>query len=158
MPLSGNALKLIAALSMLFDHIGIMFFPKILLFRVFGRLAFPLFAFFIAEGCRYTKNRARYLGTMAAMATIFQIVYFVAMKRLYMSVFVTFTLSILLIYLLDECKKAFAEEKVNAWKSAFWLLAFTLALVGVYLLKWTTAFSGALLPFAPPSFKGARAN
>ncbi|MBQ2889378.1 MAG: conjugal transfer protein TraX, partial [Clostridia bacterium] len=38
--LSSNKLKIIAAISMLIDHIGYMFFPDILIFRIIGRLAF----------------------------------------------------------------------------------------------------------------------
>ena len=29
-------------------------------YAVDGRIAMPLFAFFIGEGCRYTKNRKKY--------------------------------------------------------------------------------------------------
>ena len=47
--LSGNALKIIAALAMLCDHVGLMFFPHVRLFRIIGRLAFPIFAYMIAE-------------------------------------------------------------------------------------------------------------
>ena len=35
----------VAALTMLIDHIGMMFFPTVLGFRAIGRLSFPLFAF-----------------------------------------------------------------------------------------------------------------
>ena len=59
-PLPGNALKIIAAIAMLADHVGLMFFPRVSLFRIVGRLALPIFAFMIAEGCRYTRNRLRY--------------------------------------------------------------------------------------------------
>ena len=41
--LSGNMLKIIAAISMLIDHIGYMFFPDVIIFRIIGRLAFPIF-------------------------------------------------------------------------------------------------------------------
>ena len=58
--LTGNHLKLIAAFAMLLDHVGILLFPQIRLLRILGRLAYPIFAFMIAEGCRYTKNKLRY--------------------------------------------------------------------------------------------------
>ena len=58
--LSGNGLKLVAALTMLIDHVGMLLFPQVLLLRIIGRLAFPIYAFMIAEGCRYTKNKLRY--------------------------------------------------------------------------------------------------
>ena len=54
--LNGNHLKLIAAFTMLLDHAGILLFPHVKLLRILGRLAYPIFAYMIAEGCRYTKN------------------------------------------------------------------------------------------------------
>jgi hypothetical protein len=57
--LTGNQLKLIAAGAMLADHVGLMFFPEAELLRIIGRLAFPIFAFMIAEGCKYTRNKLR---------------------------------------------------------------------------------------------------
>ena len=76
--LTGNMLKLLAAFSMLLDHAGLLFFPTEMGFRIAGRLAFPIFAFMIAEGCKYTRNRWRYWGMIAALAAVCQIVYFVA--------------------------------------------------------------------------------
>ena len=75
--LTNNQLKIIAMVSMLLDHVGLLFFPNVAIFRILGRIAFPIFAYMIAEGCRYTKNRAKYLGMIAAMAIVFQVVYFV---------------------------------------------------------------------------------
>ena len=98
---TNNQLKIIAMVSMLCDHIGILFFPGLEIFRIIGRIAFPIFAFMIAEGCRYTKNRAKYLGMIMAMAIAFQAVYFVAMGSLYQGSLVTFSLAIILIYAID---------------------------------------------------------
>ena len=47
--LTGNQLKLIAAVAMLLDHAGILLFPHVRLFRILGRLAYPVFAYMIAE-------------------------------------------------------------------------------------------------------------
>lgn len=58
--LNGNHLKLIAAFTMLLDHAGILLFPRVTLFRILGRLAYPIYAYMIAEGCRYTRNKLRY--------------------------------------------------------------------------------------------------
>jgi hypothetical protein len=90
--LTNNQLKIIACISMLIDHLGVSIFPGVPVLRIIGRLAFPIFAYMIAEGCRYTKNRAKYLGIMAAMALAFQIVYFVFMNDLYQGILVTFSL------------------------------------------------------------------
>ena len=100
--LSGNQLKLIALASMTCDHIGMVFFPRIILLRIIGRLAFPIFAYMIAEGCQHTRNRKKYLLSMAAVALVCQVVYWIAMRSLYQCVLVTFSLSIGLVYLLDH--------------------------------------------------------
>lgn len=104
--LTNNQLKIIACISMLIDHLGVAIFPGIPLLRIIGRIAFPIFAYMIAEGCRYTKNRAKYLGTMAAMALVFQIVYFVFMNDLYQGILVTFSLSIAIIFSLEAIAKS----------------------------------------------------
>ena len=44
-------IKLIAMITMLADHAGKMFFPQYYLFRIVGRLAFPIYAYCIAVGC-----------------------------------------------------------------------------------------------------------
>lgn len=100
--LTGNQLKLIALFSMTCDHVGLQLFPDILILRIIGRLALPIFAYMIAEGCRYTRNRKKYLLRMAALAVVCQVVYFFAMRSLYQCILVTFSLSICLIYALDH--------------------------------------------------------
>ena len=50
-----DLLKIIAIISMTLDHIGWLFFPDIIIFRVAGRLAFPIFAYQIALGYEKTK-------------------------------------------------------------------------------------------------------
>lgn len=64
MRLSGSALKIIAVISMLADHCAyFMLSPEHPLYgpmRCFGRIAFPVFAFLMAEGFAYSHNRMRY--------------------------------------------------------------------------------------------------
>ena len=103
--LSGNALKLIACVFMVIDHVGVFLLPQYYILRVLGRIAFPIFAFMIAEGARHTRNRLRYFLTVFISAVTVQIVYYVAMRSLEMSIFVTFSLSLPLIYSLDFVKK-----------------------------------------------------
>ena len=112
------------------DHVGLQLLPQYDILRVIGRLAFPIFAYMIAEGCRYTRDRKRYLLTLALMAAVYQIVYFVAMGSLYQGIFVTFTLSTSLIFSIDR-----AREKKTA---PAWLLP-----VGVFVL---IVFSSVILP------------
>lgn len=102
---TGNQLKLIALLSMTCDHVGLQLFPDVLLLRILGRLALPIFAYMIAEGCHYTRNRKKYLLRMAGLAALCQVVYFAAMESLYQCILVTFSLSIGLIYALDRLQE-----------------------------------------------------
>ena len=129
--LTNNQLKIIAMVSMLLDHMGLLFFPDMEIFRILGRIAFPIFAYMIAEGCRYTKNRARYLGMIGGMAIVFQIVYFVAMQSLYQGILVTFSLAIIVIFSIDGIVKS---EKLWVRLISFLPLA-AVAVVVVFLPK-----------------------
>lgn len=59
--LSGDALKIIACITMLVDHVGRLFFPSEDIWVIIGRIAFPLFAFLIAVGFIHTKNVFSYM-------------------------------------------------------------------------------------------------
>ncbi len=103
--LSGNQIKILALIAMTCDHVGKQLLPELLFLQIIGRLAFPLFAFMIAEGCIYTKNRRKYLGRMIMVAILCQVVYDVFVGSLYQCILVTFCLSVVLIYLLDWARK-----------------------------------------------------
>ena len=62
---------------MLLDHMGILLFPGFAPLRWAGRLAMPLFTFFIGEGCRYTKNRKKYFLSVFLLGVFCQAVYVV---------------------------------------------------------------------------------
>ena len=62
----------------------------------------PIFAWMIAEGCRYTKNRTRYFSMTFTVGLLCQIVYLVFMRSLYMCVLITFSLSLILIFAIDN--------------------------------------------------------
>ena len=150
--LTNNQLKIIAMASMLCDHVGLLFFPEADIFRIIGRIAFPIFAYMIAEGCRYTKNRAKYLGMIAGMGIVFQLVYLVAMGSLYQGILVTFSLAIITIYAIDGILKS---KKLWCVLASIVSLAFVVFFVFVLpvLLKGTDfdidyGFWGILLPVA----------
>lgn len=103
--LSNNSLKIIAMLSMLIDHTGLMIFPQYKFLRIIGRLAFPIFAYMIAEGCFHTRNRKRYFLLVAGLGIGCQAVYAFAAHHLYLNILLTFTLSIAVIFSVDSFLK-----------------------------------------------------
>ena len=148
--LSGNALKIIAALSMLIDHIGVMFFPQVKILRIIGRIAMPIFSFMIAEGARYTRNKARYFLTVFGLAAVCQLVYFLYDGDTYMSILVTFSLSILTIYALDFFKESLFSFEATALRKILSCLLFLSVVTVVYylntILEIDYGFLGCMLP------------
>ena len=71
--LDGTVLKLIAMVSMVFDHVGDNFFPEQEWMRIIGRIAMPIFAFCIAEGFSHTHDKMKYLCRMAIFGVISEI-------------------------------------------------------------------------------------
>ena len=75
--ISGSWLKVIAMLSMLIDHIAYYYGcdnPYLYeLMRTVGRIAFPTFAFLLAEGFVHTRNRQQYLISLFAFALLSEI-------------------------------------------------------------------------------------
>lgn len=81
--LSGAQLKYIAFLSMLIDHVNkALIYPNLNggmllhisdLFDILGRIAFPLFAFFIVEGYFKTRNRKKYLLNLLIFGVISEV-------------------------------------------------------------------------------------
>ncbi|MDE7421470.1 MAG: conjugal transfer protein TraX [Muribaculaceae bacterium] len=78
--MSGSALKIIAVLSMVADHCAYFLMepetPLYDVMRCFGRIAFPVFAFLIAEGFAHTRSRTHYFLTLLGFAIISEIPWF----------------------------------------------------------------------------------
>lgn len=68
-------LKFIAIISMVLDHIAITFAPQlnqetVLIFRILGRLAYPLFAYELVECFYYTKDKKKHMLILLLLALI----------------------------------------------------------------------------------------
>lgn len=139
-------LKIIAAIAMTIDHAGLLLFGDETWMRAVGRLAFPLFAYFIAEGFRYTRNRRRYFFGILALGTFCQIVCEIFSPGEVWNVLLTFSLSIALLYLLDRSKE-----------DARFLAAFGTGLILVFFftkyIPVDYGFFGVLLPLFPALFE-----
>ena len=146
--LSGSVLKILACIFMAFDHVGVVFFPHESFFRAIGRLAFPLFAYFIAEGCRYTKNKLRRFLTVFIIGALYTVFYYFYDGEIYLNIFITFSISIAAIYLLQLIKKLIFNERktmlaIAAAIGLFLLLAATTYLSSVVYLEY--GFRGVIL-------------
>ncbi len=106
--LDGTSLKLIAMISMVFDHVGDMFFPGALWMRMIGRLAMPLFSFCIAEGYAHTRNKQRYLLRMGVFALVSEIPFDLAFEGRvglgHQNIMLSFFLAILALMLFDRIR------------------------------------------------------
>ncbi len=74
---SGSALKIIAVLSMMTDHCAYYLMDgntwAYEVMRCFGRVAFPVFAFLVAEGFAHTRNRMRYFLSLLLFAAVSEV-------------------------------------------------------------------------------------
>lgn len=104
--LSGNALKILAMIFMTCDHVAVELLPDWDFLRIIGRLAMPIYAYMIAEGCRFTHDRKKYLWRLSSLALLCQVVYFFAVGSLYQCILVTFSLSVCLIWALETHPKS----------------------------------------------------
>lgn len=103
--LTGNQLKFLAMLTMTIDHIGAYLLPQYRILRIIGRLAMPIYAYMIAEGCHYTHDRRQYFLRLAGLAVVCQVVYGIVGRSLYQCILVTFSLSVGLICAVENAQK-----------------------------------------------------
>ncbi len=124
---------------MVIDHIGLFFFPGVLLFRIIGRISFPLFAFLIANGAHYTKNMKGYLTRMFLFALVSQIPFYLAGKTIdpdftSLNVLFTFTLALLAIFIFQKTKNKIV-----------WLVPTAICIAAAELTKMDYGAFGVLL-------------
>lgn len=104
--MSSFALKLIAIISMLFDHAGYAIYGKLSWCNFIGRLAFPIFAFQITEGYIHTKNLKNYffrLGIFALISQIpFMLLYSMISAQFCFNIFFTLFIGLLSITIFDK--------------------------------------------------------
>ncbi len=109
-------LKMLAVITMLIDHIGAVILEQSfkmqgavwhldLFLRCIGRLAFPLFAFFIVEGFHYTHDRKKYALRLLILALLSEYPFDIAFSGYvdfgYANVIWTLLLGLLTIWTID---------------------------------------------------------
>lgn len=143
--LNGNTLKIIAVICMMADHIykfaGVQFFSL----QVAGRLAFPLFAFCVAEGAYYTSNKKKYLLRMFLFAILselpFDLMIFGYPNMAHQNVIWTFLLALVAIFLSEHFVRT-THLKILWFIFIFWFGSLSLAYATDY------SFLGFLLVIA----------
>lgn len=129
-------IKLIAAITMLIDHIGVILFPDSLLLRIIGRVSMPLFSYCIARGFYYSRIKGterRYCRNMILFATVSQVPFYMMCGKGF-NIGYTWLFSLLLLMI--------ATWKADSlWKK---LTAFAVAVVAVV---WFVEFAGFFVDY-----------
>lgn len=118
---TGAQLKYIAFISMLIDHVNNALITPMLdgsgfllylsnIFSILGRIAFPIFVFFIVEGFFKTKNRGKYLLTLIVFGIISEVPFDMFTSKTFFNPYwnnMMFTLALCLIsiWIIDVLKE-----------------------------------------------------
>jgi hypothetical protein len=107
-------IRIIAMLTMLLDHVGEAFLPNMIVFRIVGRIALPLFAWGIVNGYKKTINLNMYALRILILAIVSQYPYMLLFNNEYLNICFTLLtgLVILKVY----------ELKINAFLKALIIL------------------------------------
>lgn len=122
--LNSNTLRLVAVLLMVSDHIWATAMSFGNWMTYIGRMAFPIFAFQIAEGFVHTKNFKKYTLRLLAFAVISEIPFnlFYSSRWFnpyHQNVMFTLLLGLLAIKVIDNLKKDISPKNIG--KSLLWL-------------------------------------
>lgn len=118
--LSGAQLKYIAFISMLIDHTNNALITPMLngkgallyisnMFSIIGRIAFPIFMFFLIEGFFKTRNRKKYLASLLIFGLISEIPFDMFVSRTFFepnwnNMMFTLALCLGVIWLIDSLR------------------------------------------------------
>ena len=73
--MTNSSIKFLAALLMVVDHVGAVFFPELSLLRIIGRFSFPLFGWLLVQGERHTTHLSRYALRLLGLGILSQPIY-----------------------------------------------------------------------------------
>jgi len=147
--ITNNQIKILACIFMLIDHIGFFLFPDVLILRIIGRLAMPLFAFCIAEGAYYTKNKIKYFCQISGLGALICLFILIFNKKLDLNILISFSLSLLMIFLFDNIRKYIYLK--NKKYTIFFILLFIiytiLIFIFIYYIHIEYSSFGIIIPF-----------
>lgn len=132
--LNGTALKVLAMVLMLMDHMWATGLTEGEWLTCAGRAAFPLFAFLMAEGYVHTSDFKRYLGRVFLFALISEIPFNLMtggwwLNPFHQNVMFTFCIALVVLRLTDK-----------AWEGSLWRGVLTAAFCAAagYVLGFVT--------------------
>ena len=139
-------LKIIAIVSMLVDHIGHIFFPEVMIFRIIGRISFPIFAYVLVEGIHYTKDITKYMLRLGIFALLSEIPYDLAimgsvLEFSHQNVFFTLFFAVLMFW-------AYKKIEHHGLKTGALVVIFLLGIFVCQYLNTDYCDIGILLIFA----------
>lgn len=131
-------LKLIAIITMTIDHIGAIIYNDIDIFRIIGRISFPLFAFLLVEGFKNSSNRLKYFLRLIIFAFITQPIYDYTFKSNTLNILFTFSLGFLLMMIIEFSKKIIDKYNKGSesylYKTVFYSLFYILfSILAIFL-------------------------
>lgn len=105
----GAILKIIAMVTMVIDHVGYYFYTKLSsncyqLMRHIGRVSFPIYAYLIVEGMKYTRKPLKYISQLLLLGIIVTLGEIIFLKEYNGNVMSTLGLSALAIYFIERNK------------------------------------------------------
>ena len=141
----GKMIKTVAAALMVVDHIGYIFFPDMLAWRVVGRMSMPLFAYAIAKGYEHSRQKGTlriYFGRLLLFSAASQLPFHL-MAGGGANIGVTWFFSLLLLTIAGS---GMSFPRIT--------LGFLGVLAAAYVLDVDYGVYGVLMPLAMATRKG----
>lgn len=99
-------LKIIGIITMTIDHSGAILFSDSTIFRIIGRIAFPIFAFLISQSCKFTTNKKRFVLVLLISSIvcdpIYNLAFYNSLVFRFNNIFYTLLLGSLSIFVIDK--------------------------------------------------------
>lgn len=112
-------MQLIAMLTMLIDHIGAVYYPYDLNWRLIGRIAFPIYAYAIVAGYGRTRSVNRYMWRLLLIAAAAQLPYSATFGVWEVNAVGTLLVSLAVLALLDRFDKRGYRLVLAYWPQAW---------------------------------------
>ena len=148
--LSGAWLKYIAIISMIIDHVNkALIYPYLTspngflttlsnIFDIIGRIAFPLFCFFVVEGFFKTRSRKKYLLNLLIFGVISEVPFDMFttasfFNNNWQNVMFTLALVLVTIWIIDVLKTKMQSKPIALWYVVSLLIVGVMCIVSMML-------------------------